>query len=571
MVGTGMDVFDIVILGFDRSRPDSPAAGLQRVFPIDQGTAVRLINALPATVKRAVPKASAEQYEAALIAIGARVELRKSEPKPEPKPEPKTEPTPATASHDAATKPDLVAPVIASSRFAGAATLKHGSPLDSAPPLPSATQPSGAAHLPTERPPAGEVDALPPVATFVPEDRPKAQPANASAPPEPAPASEQWGGLVAAPKPKAAAVVAGNAAKSSPPPPSDEREENRRELFRRLMDPRQTGPAELSPAEAAGGISVLELDLPPPRAGWASPDTATLGADETPAPTTALDRLRGSATDDPRDLPPLVTEAPPPISLASQRPAVEVFEPPADTRSFNEALPDALALSLRDGGAKWVLLISGVGLAVTFVTFLLNAHPAVATVLGFASVVVLLGLASEQAVVTLRAVVDDLGSPDAPDLRGDDFGRYVSAGFNLFFVGLVTQLPFLGWLVRHRDQLPGALSSEPLGLLFLIVSAFYWPIAVGLQAISENPLSVWQFARGVRVILAAPVEYATLVLSAAIMALLPLGLSLLLVRMGLPSELCWLGIAVGLSLSQGATAALIGHLARVQPRAFEDR
>jgi hypothetical protein len=40
--------------------------------------------------------------------------------------------------------------------------------------------------------------------------------------------------------------------------------------------------------------------------------------------------------------------------------------------------------------------------------------------------------------------------------------------------------------------------------------------------------------------------------------------------MGLPSELAWLGMGLGFSLSQGTTAALVGHIARLYPAAFED-
>lgn len=543
-----MDAFDIVILGFDRSRPDSPAAGLQRVFPIDQGTAVRLINALPATVKRGVPQVAAEQYQAALVAIGARVELRRALPKPEPKPAPAAVVTPGA---------DAVTAVGTAPRFAGAATLKEGTPGDSV--APASVQ--SAAHRPTERPPV-ETSDRPLLTDTVPDAAPpvvmeRAEPASAS--------GEQWGGLLAAPKTKPSESAPPVASESAFP---DERETNRLELFRRLLDPRQTGPAELAADEVRGGISALELDLPPPRAGWA---TAHAPASEGAAGASIAPLGVASAEDDhdtfKRPAVPHAEEVP---FKGAATPRVQVYEPPPDARSFHEALPDAIALSVREGGARWVLLMGGVGLATAILLMLVRGQAILSTAFGLLAVVVLSALASEQAIWTLRAVVDDLDSPDGPDLRSEDIGRYFSAGFNLMCFGLATQLPFIAWLVRHRAVLPGALLSEPLGLLMFGVSAFYWPIAVGLSAISENPLAVWSFPRGLRVIFGALTEYTTLVLAAAIMALLPLGVILLLTRMGLPQELVWFGLSVGLALSQGAIAALVGHIARLHPKAFED-
>jgi len=533
---TGMDVFDIVILEFDRTAADSPAAGLQRVFPIDQGTALRLLNAMPVTVKRGVPQAAAEQYRSALSAIGARVELRKVEAPQAPQAPP---PEQSAAAPNATLRAGHAATLVAPPRFAGAGTLKQGSPIDPASVASAAQRSLDPAYLPTDRPPppstAAEVTASVPT--------PAAGAAAAS--------GEQWGGLLSAPKPDA---FAGTMVAASP---ASEREDNRRELFRRLLDPGKPEPSQRSAAEAAGGISMLELDLPSPRAGWAG-----LAAPAAPLP----DAAAAVALDDAG----AVSLATLDLAAAPPAPRVQVIAPPRDVRSFSEALPDAMALSVRDGGARWVLLGGGVALAATVLLWLLRGHATLATCVGLLAATVMLAIASEQTAATLRAVVDDHGSPDGPDLRATDLGRYASAGFNLLCFGLATQLPFLSWLSSHREQLPGAFVSAPLGLLMLAVSASYWPIAVGLQAITETPTAVWSMSRGLRAIRIAPADYATLVFAFAVTALLPIALTLLLIRVGLPAELTFFGFGVGMSLSHGAIGGLIGHIGRLHPRIFVD-
>lgn len=550
MVRSGMDAFDIVILGFDRAGPDSPAAGLQRVFPIDQGTALRLLNALPATVKRRVPQATAEQYRSALVAIGARVELRKAESAPAAQPLPTPAdaapkpPVAATVRVDAASsaapRAAVAATMIAPPRFAGAGTLKQGSPIAAAAPVTSAASFNDVAYLPTDRPPAPEP--LIPAVVFQ----------DAAAAPLAVPSSsEKWGGLVSAPK---ADALAGTMVATSP---GGEREENRRELMRRLMDPAEAD--DRSAAEAAGGISMLELDLPSPRAGWAASAGVPTAAETASGP-------HGFALNDGVAGQLSTIELAPPTPV----PRVQVIAPPPDRRSFIEALPDAIALSLREGGARWVLLGGVVALVGSGLLWLLRRQPTLATCTGLLGATVLLALASEQTMATLRAVVDDLGSPDGPDLRATDIGRYFNAGFNLLCFGLATQLPFLSWLSSHRAQLPGAFLHEPLGLVMFSVGASYWPMAVGLQAITENPTAVWSLPRGIRAILIAPADYLMLVLATAIVGLLPVALTLLLVRMGLPSEILFLGFGLGLSLSHGAIGALIGHIGRLHPRVFSE-
>lgn len=574
-----MDVFDIVILGFDRSRPDSPAAGLQRVFPIDQGTAVRLINALPATVKRGVPEAAAQQYQEALAAIGARVELRKSVPvAAAPVPSAKSPSTPAPGAPAAA----AVVPALGTSRFAGAATVKQGSLDEPAGPspigvtaivlseaVPVALRAAGG-FLPTERPPAPSPPAPPSPAPPSPAPPSSA----AAAPAAPAPPVESWGGFVGAPAPKGPPEV-----QSSEKVAMDEREANRQELFRRLSDPRQTGPTGFDTHAKLGGISSLELDLPPPRVGWAGPDQATLGAEEVPAP--VVDLSVGPRTPLASGAPRSAAQSsganvdlrtPGVVELASVRPAapVQVFEPPADTRSLQEALPDAVGLSLREGGLTWILLLGGVGVAAAVAQLLVRGGTFLPAILGLISLALMLALANEQATATLRAVADDLGCPDAPDLRSDDLGRYFGSGLNLLGVALTSQLPFLIWVARNRAALPGALTEEPLGLLFFAVGVFYWPVVIGLSAVSESAFAAWSVRRALRVISSAFADYATLVLAVAIQALLPIGAALLLMRIGLPGEVLWVGLSLAIAFSHGSIGALTAHLVRLHPSAFAD-
>lgn len=359
----------------------------------------------------------------------------------------------------------------------------------------------------------------------------------------------------------------------------DEREANRQELFRRLSDPRQTGPAGFDDHAQLGGISALELDLPPPRAGWAGPDQATLGADEVPAPAIGLDvgSRTPLASAEPRSVSPssggsVDLDTPGVVGLTSARPSapVQVYEPPADTRSFQEALPDAVGLSLREGGLQWFLLLGGVGAAAAIAQLLVRGGTFLPAILGLVSLAVMLALANEQATANLRAVADDLGSPDAPDLRADDLGRYVGSALNLLGVALTSQLFFLIWVARHRAALPGALTQEPLGLVLFAVGVFYWPAAIGLSAVSESAFAAWSVRRGLRVISSAFADYATLVLATAIQALLPLGGALLLMRIGLPAEVLWVGLALSIALSHGSIGALTAHLARLHPSAFSD-
>ena len=71
---------DVVVVGFKLNTPEPPAKGLQRVFGIDEETAKRLVQRLPKAVKRGADPAEAEKFAQALRSIGAKVEVRPSEP-----------------------------------------------------------------------------------------------------------------------------------------------------------------------------------------------------------------------------------------------------------------------------------------------------------------------------------------------------------------------------------------------------------------------------------------------------------------------------------------------------------
>lgn len=65
----------VVVLGFD-PQLEPPAVRLQRVFGLDAATCEALLENLPATVQRSVPRVRAEYFRRALLSIGAQVEVR---------------------------------------------------------------------------------------------------------------------------------------------------------------------------------------------------------------------------------------------------------------------------------------------------------------------------------------------------------------------------------------------------------------------------------------------------------------------------------------------------------------
>lgn len=71
-----IEVFDVVLLGFDDGGLEAPAAGLQRVFGIDERAAERVLANLPTTVQRGVSAVRATYFMRALALIGGRAETR---------------------------------------------------------------------------------------------------------------------------------------------------------------------------------------------------------------------------------------------------------------------------------------------------------------------------------------------------------------------------------------------------------------------------------------------------------------------------------------------------------------
>jgi hypothetical protein len=71
-----VSLFDVAILGFRLNTSEPPEKALVRVFGIAPETARALLKSFPVLVKRRVPLEVAQQFQEALMAIGARVELR---------------------------------------------------------------------------------------------------------------------------------------------------------------------------------------------------------------------------------------------------------------------------------------------------------------------------------------------------------------------------------------------------------------------------------------------------------------------------------------------------------------
>jgi hypothetical protein len=90
-----VQLYDVAILGFRLNAPEPPEKALVRVFRIEPEVARSMVRGFPLVVKRAVSFDVAMNFEAALVAIGARVELRASpQQAPESRPAPPpTQPT----------------------------------------------------------------------------------------------------------------------------------------------------------------------------------------------------------------------------------------------------------------------------------------------------------------------------------------------------------------------------------------------------------------------------------------------------------------------------------------------
>ena len=71
-----MQLHDVAILGFRLNAPEPPEKALVRVFRIEPQAARTMLKSFPLVVKHGVSLEVARSFEAALVAIGARVEVR---------------------------------------------------------------------------------------------------------------------------------------------------------------------------------------------------------------------------------------------------------------------------------------------------------------------------------------------------------------------------------------------------------------------------------------------------------------------------------------------------------------
>ncbi|MEY4576002.1 MAG: hypothetical protein RL701_705 [Pseudomonadota bacterium] len=552
------EIFDVVVFGFDPNA-ESPVAGLTRVFGIDRESAHALVAALPAVVCRGVNNVRAEFYCRALRSIGGLVEVRDQDGNQVTLGErPRRTSLPATSLRPSAAgmpnlRPSMAPPSAAAQHSVRGGTLQLGSaatlnatPAPTVPARePTARNDNAQAFENTLEAPAPMVEARPAVAP---------QPAAAQRP------ASGWGELLREPIKPARAVA----------PPLQLQTQHDAEA---IPDAASYGALSLPPTEHAVALQsfpAARVIMPAPVSTKPAAQPAAPAVAK-PAPTAQAPQRVAQA----RPAQPQPSAADPAAQRVSRvtRP-VPASEPDRD--SYWEDVPAALLVPFRGSGVAWIASIALWTIVANVLSVLGNFVPLVGTTFVLLFNTAVLALCADYHRQCLWAVAND----DDTIEQGPEFDPtrilhgYMRAGVHLTLFLVASQLPLVALLVNEvvaaGELKLGEIMSSRLFWLLAIAPAFYWPMAVTSTSLYGRFQAVWYVPAGVRAIMRAPLEYASIALIGAVV----LGVSWLFCSgigrlLGLPTILTATLAGVPLAISHGVMGALTGQLLRVYPKLFE--
>ena len=543
-------LYDVVVLGLDRSAAEV-TAGLERVFGLDAATAQSVISAMPVTVCHGVNEIRAQYFRRALLAIGARVELR-----PEGELPRLTTGAGSPANDVEPVEPKPAQPSAASvSPSARAATLLMGSD-----PLAATINAMPAPQLPAAEP--AQFEALPQSAAesegfdihlpSLPHESTVPKVALIAAQPLAAETGPRWGELMREP-PKPQPVSRPLSVKAE-----------------RVSAPNPASYGELSLPAPPAGVALVSLSpaVTGPGRERITPALPVRVVPKQPAAAArnvAIPAQRGEVLEPKRAL----------VAAAVPKEPVRVAAPAQDADFWAE-LPSLLSFPWRGSGLYWFICIGIWALFANLLSALAKYVPFVGTSFLFMLNTSVLALCADYHRRCMWAVASAEGPLDAgPELDpARILHTYMRAGLHLALFMVASQIPLTAWLVSSVME-EGVESGISLVLsrrfwLLAALPSLYWPMAVATASLYNRFEGVWYLPVGLRAVFRAPLEYACIAVIGIVTFVLPWLLCMLLGRAaGLP-EMFFMAVAgLPLAASHAVMGALTGLLMRTRPQLFE--
>jgi hypothetical protein len=245
-----------------------------------------------------------------------------------------------------------------------------------------------------------------------------------------------------------------------------------------------------------------------------------------------------------------------------------------DLRSFWETIGESLALPFTGPGVYWIGAITAWSVCVGALDMLMRFALIAGAVVTFFAHSSLLAFACDYFRVCLwTPATGDKALDRRPDFDATKLlERYVKSGAHLSIFIVASQVPLIWWAIHNTlDKVaPLDILTDPVTWLLALLPYYYWPMAVGIAALSNNFGAVWNVAAGVRAIARAPAEYSVIVLiGVATLVGSWVGLLLFGSLFGITGAVVSGTIGLPLAISHGIQGALMGHLARARPEVFE--
>jgi hypothetical protein len=580
-------VFDVVVFGFD-PKAESPVAGLMRVFGVDATSAHGLVAALPAVVCRGVNNVRAEFYCRALRSIGGVVEVRDQDGKQVTLGErPRRTSLPAGSLRPGAsalppgphlrpslsppaisTRPSASPPSAAAQHAVRGGTLQFGSAATlTATPAPTLPARDSAVLNDNAQQFENTLKASAPM--LEPKPLPVPQPAASARP------ASGWGELMREPQ--------------KPRPASAPLQFQAQNTAEQIPDAVQYGALSLPPAEhpvALKSFPAARVVMPAP--------VSTKPAVSTKAVPEKQERKAVAGAQVPQHVvhsaaPQLAARARPaqaqpsaaePSAQPPQRMSRDARPMPPSTvaraSSYWDDVPAALLVPFRGSGYAWIASIAVWAFVANLLSVLANFVPLVGTSFVVLFNTAVLALCADYHRQCLWAVANEEDSIE----EGPSFDPtrilhgYMRAGVHVTLFLVASQLPLVAWLVHEVMEAgelnPGEILRSRLFWVLAFVPAFYWPMAVATASLYNRFQAVWYVPAGLRAVMRAPLEYASIVL----IGMVVLGVSWLFCGgigrlLGLPAILSATMGGIPLAITHGVMGALTGQLVRAYPKLFE--